>query len=244
MAAITSSNTYDFHDRVALVTGGASGIGAATAALLRAGGATVVVADLVVGDAEHALGCDVTDAAAVDTVVDTVVRTHGGLDILVCAAGTPGTVGLPWEIGDEEWRRISAVNLDGTFHACRAAARHMAQRRRGRIVNVASVAGTRGQASLAAYAASKAGVVNLTQSFGVALASYGVLVNCVTPGVIRTPLLEGVDDDALDAMVSRMPIGRMGEPEEVARLIAFLASDDLTFSTGATFDVSAGRTLT
>lgn len=244
MAAITHSNTYDFRDRIALVTGGASGIGAATTALLRAGGGTVVVADLSTQDDPHALLCDVTDAASVDATVETVVQTHGRLDVLVCAAGTPGSVSLPWEISDQDWRRINAVNLDGTFHACRAAARHMTQRGHGRIVNVASVAGTRGQASLAAYAASKAGVVNLTQSFAVALAPYGVLVNCVTPGVIRTPLLDGVDDDALRAMVSRMPIGRMGEPEEVARLIAFLAGDDLTFSTGAVFDISAGRTLT
>lgn len=245
--AITHSNTYDFHGRVALVTGGSSGIGAATASLLRRSGATVAVADLSAPtgvEIDLFVQCDVTDSAAVDAAVATTIEQAGALDALVCAAGIPGSVSEPWEIPDDEWHRIRAVNHDGTFFACRAAARHMVTVGRGRIVNVASVAGLRGQASLAAYAATKAAVVNLTQSFGVALAPHGILVNCVTPGVIRTPLLDDVDDAALKVMVSRMPIGRMGEPIEVARLIAFLASDDLSFTTGASFDVAAGRTLT
>jgi NAD(P)-dependent dehydrogenase (short-subunit alcohol dehydrogenase family) len=247
------TNHYDFRGQVALVTGGNSGIGAATVRQLKAGGAKVAVADItVLDDGAHApdlhadlwLHCDVSSSEAVDAAVSTTIRELGGLDILVCAAGISGRPSQPWELTDAEWRRLQSVNADGTFFACRAAARHMVEARSGRIVNVASAAGLRGPAMLAGYASSKAAVIALTQSLGLALAPYGVLVNAVTPGLIRTPLIGKTDEGAQAVMVSRMAIKRMGEPDEVARLIAFMCSDDLSFTTGAWFDISAGRTLT
>ena len=234
--------------RVALVTGGGSGIGAATVSLLRDRGVHVAVMDLALdalAAGPEVLACpgDVTVRDEVDATVAAVVEHFGRLDILVCAAGIPGQTRSPLDATDDEWERVMGVNAGGTFYACRAAARVMVAHGYGRIVNVASIAGQRGHPSLLAYAASKAAVIAMTQSFGVALGGTGVLVNCVTPGVIRTPLLGDLDPASVAAMVSRMPLGRMGEPVEIARLIAFLASDDLTFTTGACFDASAGRTL-
>jgi NAD(P)-dependent dehydrogenase (short-subunit alcohol dehydrogenase family) len=231
---------------VALVTGGGSGIGAAGPQQPH-GGARVAVADISGGSESEAdlwIDCDVTSSTAVDHAVESTVQGLGGLDVLVCAAGMSGPVADPWDMTDEHWRRIHAVNSDGVFYACRAAARHMLAAGRGHIVNVASVAGQRGPAGLAAYAASKAAVIGLTQSFGLSLAPHGVFVNAVAPGLIGTPLIGETTEEGLAMMVSRMAIKRMGTADEVARLIAFMCSDDASFTVGATFDISAGRTLT
>jgi NAD(P)-dependent dehydrogenase (short-subunit alcohol dehydrogenase family) len=235
----------DFSGRVALVTGGASGIGAATVGLLRDRGAKVASFDLEPSDEDGVLAVpgDATDSRSVDAAVDRAERELGPLDAIVCSAGTGGDSLHTADISDDEWRRVFALNCDGVFYFNRAAARVMAPRGSGRVVNVASIAGKEGNPMAAAYSASKAAVIGMTKSFGKDLATTGVLVNCIAPAVIATPILEQLSDDHVDYMVSRIPMGRMGRPEEVAELIAFLAGDKMTFSTGATFDISGGRAV-
>jgi NAD(P)-dependent dehydrogenase (short-subunit alcohol dehydrogenase family) len=235
----------DFSGRVALVTGGASGIGAATVALLRDRGAQVASFDLEPREdgGVLALAGDATDSRSVDEAVDQAERELGPLDAIVCSAGTGGDSLHTAEISDEEWRRVFALNCDGVFYFNRAAARVMTPRGAGRVVNVASIAGKEGNPMAAAYSASKAAVIGMTKSFGKDLATTGVLVNCIAPAVIATPILEQLSEDHVDYMVSRIPMGRMGRPEEVAELIAFLAGHKMTFSTGATFDISGGRAV-
>jgi 2-dehydro-3-deoxy-L-rhamnonate dehydrogenase (NAD+) len=185
----------------------------------------------------------VTDSAQVDRAVAQVEAELGPLDILVCCAGVGGDSLHTVDVSDEEWRRVFAINLDGLFFSNRAAARVMAPRGYGRIVNVASIAGKEGNPMAAAYSASKAGVIGVTKSIGKDLANSGVLVNCIAPAVIATPILEQLSQEHIDYMVERIPMGRMGRPEEVAELIAFLSSERMSFSTGATFDVSGGRAV-
>jgi NAD(P)-dependent dehydrogenase (short-subunit alcohol dehydrogenase family) len=233
----------DFAGKVALVTGGASGIGAATVALLRDRGARVASFDLRESGADLDVVGDATASADVDAAVERAERELGPLDAIVCCAGTGGDSLHTADISDEEWRRVFALNCDGVFYFNRAAARVMAPRGSGRVVNVASIAGKEGNPMAAAYSASKAAVIGMTKSFGKDLATTGVLVNCIAPAVIATPILEQLSQEHVDYMVSRIPMGRMGRPEEVAELIAFLASDRMTFSTGATFDISGGRAV-
>jgi 2-dehydro-3-deoxy-L-rhamnonate dehydrogenase (NAD+) len=235
----------DFDGRVAIVTGGASGIGAATVALLAGRGARVASFDLGPSGVDGVLDVqgDVTDPRSVDDGVARVESELGPLGIVVCCAGTGGDSLRTADISDEEWRRVFAINCDGVFHFNRAAARVMPGHGWGRVVNVASIAGKEGNPMAAAYSASKAAVIGMTKSFGKDLADSGVLVNCIAPAVIATPILEQLSQEHVDYMVSRIPMGRMGRPEEVAELIAFLASDRMTFSTGATFDISGGRAV-
>jgi 3-oxoacyl-[acyl-carrier protein] reductase len=235
----------DFDGKVALVTGGAGGIGAAAAALLRDRGARVASFDLHASGAGGVLNVvgDATSSADVDAAVERVERELGPLDAIVCCAGTGGDSLHTADISDAEWRRVFALNCDGVFYFNRAAARVMAPRGSGRVVNVASIAGKEGNPMAAAYSASKAAVIGMTKSFGKDLATTGVLVNCIAPAVIATPILEQLSDEHVEYMVSRIPMGRMGRPEEVAELIAFLAGDRMTFSTGATFDISGGRAV-
>ncbi len=236
----------EFDGKVALVTGGASGIGAAAVALLRERGAQVASFDLHPGDGGDgvlAVPGDATDSRSVDEGVARAERELGPLDAVVCCAGTGGDSVHTADITDAEWRRVFAINCDGVFFFNRAAARVMVPRGSGRVVNVASIAGKEGNPMAAAYSASKAAVIGMTKSFGKDLADSGVLVNCIAPAVIATPILEQLSQEHIDYMVSRIPMGRMGRPEEVAELIAFLASDRMTFSTGATFDISGGRAV-
>jgi 3-oxoacyl-[acyl-carrier protein] reductase len=224
------TNHYGFEGRVALVTGGASGIGAATAERLREGGAEVHVYDLADGD-------DVRDSARLGAAVERLPR----LDVLVCAAGVGGDSLHTEDVSDEEWRRVHAINLDGVFFANRAAIPTMKAAGYGRIVNVASIAGKEGNPMAGAYSSSKAAVIALTKAVGKDVAGSGILVNCVAPAVIDTPILGQISREHIDYMTSRIPLGRMGEPEEVASLICWLASDELSFSTGACYDISGGR---
>jgi 3-oxoacyl-[acyl-carrier protein] reductase len=231
--------------RVALVTGGSSGIGAAVVALMRERGAAVASFDLQAGadaGALHISG-DATDSRSVDEGVARAESELGPLDAIVCCAGTGGDSLHTADITDAEWRRVFALNCDGVFHFNRAAARVMVPRGRGRVVNIASIAGKEGNPMAAAYSASKAAVIGMTKSFGKDLAETGVLVNCIAPAVIATPILEQLSQEHIDYMVSRIPMGRMGRPEEVAELVDFLASERMTFSTGATFDISGGRAV-
>jgi NAD(P)-dependent dehydrogenase (short-subunit alcohol dehydrogenase family) len=225
-------NHYDFEGRVALVTGGASGIGAATVERLRTGRADVHVFDLAHGD-------DVRDPARLNAAVAALPR----LDVLVCCAGVGGDSLHTVDVSDEEWRRVHAINLDGVFFANRAAIPKMRANGYGRIVNVASIAGKEGNPMAGAYSSSKAAVIALTKAVGKDIAGSGILVNCIAPAVIDTPILGQISREHIEYMTSRIPLGRVGMPEEVAALICWLASEDMSFSTGACFDISGGRAV-
>jgi len=239
-------NAYGFRGRVALVTGGASGIGAATVELLRASGAEVAVFDLAPdGQTQDVLAIqgDVTSSADANAAVKKVESELGPLDVLVCSAGVGGDSVRAIDMPDEEWRRVFAINCDGTFFFNRAAVRGMSERGYGRVVNVASIAGKEGNPMASAYSASKAAVIGLTKSIAKEVADTGVLVNCIAPAVIDTPILSQLSEEHIGYMLQKIPLGRVGKPEEVARLIAYLASDDLSFATGACFDISGGRAV-
>ncbi len=224
------ANHYDFEGRVALVTGGASGIGAAVSERLRAGGADVHVFDLEHGD-------DVRESAQLNAAVAKLPR----LDVLVCCAGVGGDSLHTEDVSDDEWERVHAINLNGVFYANRAAIPAMKAGGYGRIVNVASIAGKEGNPMAGAYSSSKAAVIGITKAIGKDVAGSGILVNCIAPAVINTPILGQLSQEHIDFMTTRIPLGRIGEPDEVAALICWLASEEMTFSTGACFDISGGR---
>ena len=220
--------------RTAVITGGMSGLGAAAAARLTADGVRVVTLDVAAG---ADVRVDVTDAAAVHAAAASL----GPVDILINSAGVVGPNAPLWEIPLEGWERTLAVNLNGTFHTCQAFVPAMLARGWGRIVNLASMAGKDGNANMSPYSASKAGVIALTKSLGKELATSGVLVNAIAPAVIETPMNADTSPAALAHLTSLIPMKRLGRADEVAELIAWLASDHVTFSTGAVYDISGGR---
>jgi NAD(P)-dependent dehydrogenase (short-subunit alcohol dehydrogenase family) len=236
-------NAYDFTGRCALVTGAASGIGAAAARRLRAGGAEVAVFDRESVEGYVSATGDIASSRDVSAAVRQVEAELGRIDVLVNSAGVPGESLRTVEVSDEEWSRVLAINASGSFYMCRAVLPGMIERGYGRIILVASIAGKEGNPMAAAYSASKAAVIAMTKAIGKDVAGSGVLVNCVAPAVIETPILAGLSQQHVDYMVERIPLGRMGTVEEVATLVAFLASEDLSFSTGATFDISGGRAV-
>jgi len=241
---VRRTSSAEFTGKVALVSGGASGIGAATVAMFLERGAQVASFDLdpsASPDAALPVQGDATDSRSVADAIARAERELGPLDAVVCCAGTAGDSLRTVDVTDDEWRRVFALNSDGVFYFNREAARVMVPRGAGRIVNVASIAGKEGNPMAAAYSASKAAVIGMTKAIGKDLATSGVLVNCIAPAVIATPMLEQMSAEHVDYMVSKIPMSRVGQPEEVAELIAFLASDRMTFSTGATFDISGGR---
>jgi 2-dehydro-3-deoxy-L-rhamnonate dehydrogenase (NAD+) len=238
-------NAERFTGRVALVTGASSGIGAAVAQRMLTEGARVASLDLeaVAADGVLAIAGDVSRSADVDAAVERVGDELGTIDVLVCSAGVPGASLPTVEVTDEEWRRVLGINADGVFFCNRAVIPGMVERGYGRIVNVASIAGKEGNPMAGAYSASKAAVIAMTKAIGKDVARTGVIVNCVAPAVIETPILDGITQEHIDYMIERIPMGRMGEPEEVAALICWLASEECSFSTGATYDISGGRAV-
>jgi 2-dehydro-3-deoxy-L-rhamnonate dehydrogenase (NAD+) len=236
-------NDHRFSGRVAFVTGAASGIGAAVARRLLEEDARVAAFDLRPSEIDGAfdLTGDVAASSDVDAAVAAAAEQLGPIDVLVCSAGIPGASLRTQDVRDEEWKRVLAINADGVFWCNRAVAPGMAERGYGRIVNVASIAGKEGNPMAAAYSASKAAVIALTKAVGKDFAQTGVLVNCIAPAVIETPILDGLSPEHVEYMVERIPMGRLGTADEVAALVCWLASDECSFSTGATYDISGGR---
>ncbi|MGN6032949.1 MAG: SDR family oxidoreductase [Thermomicrobiales bacterium] len=246
-----SVSERDLKNRVALVTGAARGIGRAIAVRLAADGARVVVADIdetqatataaEIGDAAVGIRLDVTSKESWTAALAAVEQRWEPLSILVNCAGIAGRAAPMWEYSVEEWRQVIDIDLNGVFLGCHSAVPAMIERGYGRIVNIASIAGKEGNPNAGAYSAAKAGVIGLTKSLAKELATQGIIVNAVTPAVIATEILQQLTDEHIAYMTARIPMGRVGQPEEVAALVAFLCSDDVTFSTGAVFDISGGR---
>ena len=220
--------------RTAIITGAESGIGAAVAERFRAAGIKVFSLDLA---ASADFQVDISKSEQVNSAVTQI----GSVDILINSAGITGPNTPLTDVSDADWNRTIAINLNGTFNTCRAVVPGMVERGWGRIVNIASIAGKEGNPNLSAYSASKAAVIGLTKSLGKELATTGVLVNAITPAFIQTPMNVNTTEETLKYMISKIPMNRVGQVEEVAALISWLASDECTFSTGAVFDISGGR---
>ena len=253
-------NAIDLKNRTAIVTGGARGIGFAVAKRMLVSGATVVLWDVDAaaldkagaalqgqgssGDGHvHAAVVDVTDAAAIARATAADLRERGKIDILVNNAGITGGNAPLWELAPEVWRRVVEVNLVAPYLTCRAVVPHMVRAGYGRIVNIASIAGKEGNPNASHYSASKAGLIALTKSLAKELAATGVLVNCVTPAAAKTELFAQMKQEHIDYMLSKIPMNRFVEVDEIAGLVAWLASEDCSFSTGAVFDISGGRAV-
>jgi len=240
-----------FAGRCAVVTGGVSGIGAGIAARLASEGARLSLWDRdagTLGDmqarargATHTVAVDVSDAEAVQNAAAETVRAIGRIDILIASAGITGPNATVAEYPIDAWNRVIDVNLNGVFYCNRAVVPHMQKSGYGRIVNIASIAGKEGNPNASAYSASKAGVIALTKSLGKELAATEIRVNCVAPAAVRTPIFDQMTPQHLDFMLSKIPLGRFGEVDEIAALVCWLASEECSFSTGAVFDISGGR---
>jgi 3-oxoacyl-[acyl-carrier protein] reductase len=230
-------NRLDFRGRMAIVTGGAQGIGAAIVERMEASGANVRVWDV----AAKKDPVDVSDPAAVERAAARALADLGRIDVLVNNAGIAGLNSPTVEYPLDEWERVLKVNLTSQFLCCRAVVPHMVNRRYGRIVNIASVAGKEGNPNAVAYSASKAGVIALTKSLGKELAQTGVLVNCVTPAAAKTAIFDQMTKQHIDYMLAKIPMNRFVTVDEIASLVCWLASEDCAFSTGAVFDISGGR---
>jgi 3-oxoacyl-[acyl-carrier protein] reductase len=245
--------TIDLAGRTAVVTGAARGIGHAIAERLLASGARVSLWDRDAATLDsaarslsergeiHTAAVDVTDDTAIDAAVRSTVERFGGIDILVNNAGIAGATKLSWEFTPAEWRQVIEVDLNGVFLCCRAVVPVMRPRGWGRIVNVASIAGKEGNPNAAHYSAAKAGVIGFTKALGKELATSGILVNCITPAVIETDILKQITQQHIDYMRSKIPMNRFGKKEEAAALVAWLCSDECSFTTGGVFDLSGGR---
>lgn len=240
-----------FEHRVAIITGGGSGVGCEAAMRITAEGGRVCLWDWdekalsaagqAIPGAEVAK-VDVADAEQVARAAERAFAVFGRIDVLIASAGITGPTAPLWAYPPQEWRRVIDVDLHGVFNSCRAAVPHMLKNDYGRIVNIASVAGKEGNPNASAYSAAKAAVIGLTKSLGKELAQTGVRVNCVTPATFKSPILEQLPQSQIDYMRSKIPMGRLGEVEEVAALVCWLASEECSFSTAATFDISGGRT--
>lgn len=241
-----------FAGRTAVVTGGASGLGKASAARIIAEGGKVVLWDLnaetlkAAAEEIGAAGVVALDVADPDAVAAAAAESHkilgGRIDILVASAGITGATVPVQEFPVDSWKRVVDINLNGVFYCCRAVTPYMLDNGYGRIVNVASVAGKEGNPNASAYSASKAGVIGFTKSLGKELAGKGVIANSLTPATFESPILEQLPQSQVDYMRSKIPMGRLGEVEESAAMICFMASEECSFTTASTFDTSGGRT--
>jgi 2-dehydro-3-deoxy-L-rhamnonate dehydrogenase (NAD+) len=252
-------NAIDLKNRTAIVTGGARGIGFAVAQRFLASGATVALWDVDAAaldkaatalksggqshDQVYAAAVDVTDAASIARARDALLRDAGKIDILINNAGITGGNAPLWELPPETWRRVVEVNLIAPYLTCRAVVPHMIAKGYGRIVNIASIAGKEGNPNASHYSASKAGLIGLTKSLAKELATQGVLVNCVTPAAAKTDLFEQMTPAQIDYMLAKIPMNRFVTVDEIAATMAWLASEECSFSTGAVFDISGGRAV-
>ncbi len=246
-------NQIDLNDKIAVVTGSARGIGFAIVERLLASGArcslwdvdaealTAATETLAAPDRVQAVTVDVSDARSVQAAAEATARHFGGIDLLVNNAGIAGQSMKLWECPPEEWIRVIQLDLIGVFLCCHAVVPFLLRREQGRIVNIASIAGKEGNPLASHYSAAKAGVIGLTKSLGKELAQTGVRVNCITPAVIETELLRQVSPEHLKYMLSKIPMGRPGQVGEVAAMVAWLCSEECSFTTGAVFDISGGR---
>jgi len=246
-------NQIDLKGRVAVITGGAQGLGYATSERLLRSGASVVIWDMDAPRLETAceslksLGpvvgrvVELTNDADVAAATAQAVTERGRIDILVNNAGITGGNGATWELEPEMWRRVIDVNLVAPYLTCRAVVPHMMERGFGRIINIASVAGKEGNPNASHYSASKAGLIALTKSLAKEVATKGILVNAITPAAAKTAIFEQMTQGHIDYMLSRIPMGRFLEVQELAAMVAWLSSEDCSFSTGAVFDITGGR---
>ncbi len=248
-------NFIDLKGRTAIVTGGARGIGLAIAQKLLAAGAAVALWDIdtaALAAAATALktanrvqgaAVDVTDEKSIANALDALLRETGRIDILVNNAGITGGNAPLWQLAPNVWRRVIEVNLIAPYLVCRTVVPHMVAAGYGRIVNIASIAGKDGNPNASHYSASKAGLIGLTKSLAKELAATGVLVNCVTPAAAKTELFAQMSKEHIDYMLSKIPMNRFVAVDEIAAMVAWLASEDCSFSTGAVFDISGGRAV-
>lgn len=244
-------NQIDLNGRVAIITGGAQGIGRAVAERFADSGAKVEIWDLdgalaakaaaEIGKGAAGVAIDVTDAAAVKKAADALEARLGSVDILVTSAGIAGPNLKTWEYPLDEWNRIMRLNVDGTLHCCQSVLPGMLKRNYGRLVLVASIAGKEGNPNASAYSASKAAVIALTKSLGKETADKDIAVNCITPAAARTRIFDQMSEEHIGYMLAKIPRGRFLLPEEVASMVAFLASAENSFTTGGVFDLSGGR---
>ena len=242
-------NSYNFKDQVAVVTGGANGIGFSVAERLSKSGASVKIWDLDIEAAQtaaetinaEAVECDITDWISVQNATETSINDSEKIDILVNSAGIAGPNDTVVDYDNKAWDRIISVNLTGTYYVNKAVVPHMKANGYGRIVNIASVAGKDGNPNASAYSASKAGVIALTKSLGKELADSNIAVNCVTPAAARTAIFDQMSQEHIDYMLSKIPRGRFVEVKEISGMIAWMVSAENSFTTGAVFDLSGGR---
>ena len=244
-------NELDFRNRTAVITGGAAGIGLAVARRLAASGAAVALwdrdasalakASAEFGGGAHTQALDVADSAAVGRAADATANALGRIDVLVCSAGITGPNVTAWEYPVDAWRQVMDVNVNGLFYCNRSVVPQMLKNDYGRIVNIASVAGKEGNPNASAYSTAKAGVIALTKSLGKELAGDNIAVNCITPAAAKTRILDQMSQQHVDWMLAKIPRGRFLEIAELASLATWLASEENSFSTGAVFDISGGR---